>query len=321
MLVKEKIENAYFYGKIKENFKFDERMAPYTSFKIGGNAEALYFPKNFNELKETCDFLLKENISISIIGNASNLLISDRGIKGVVISLSNFKKIEIFESQDDVVKLKVDAGVTIEELLQFCIENELTGVENFAGLPASIGGAIFMNAKCFDSSISDILFSVSYMKLEKNGCRIEKYSFNKNDWDYKVSPFQKNSDGVKVLENRNIVISSILVLRKGKKEDIKEKAGAIYSQRLQKRQFEFPSAGSVFKNDYTIGIPTGKLVSEAGLLAASKGGAEIAPWHGNFIINRGNATSSDVISLMQIVREEIKKKYGIMLEAEIIYCE
>ena len=321
MLVREKIENAHFYGEIKENFKFDERIAPYTSFKIGGNAEVLYFPKNFNELKETCDFFLKEDIPISIIGNASNLLVSDRGIKGVVISLSNFKTIEIAENQGDVVKLRVDAGVLIEELLQFCIENELSGIENFSGLPASIGGAIFMNAKCFELSISDILFAVIYIKMGETGCSFEKYFFDKNDWSYKTSPFQKNSDGIRVLKNRNVVISSILVLRKGKKEDIEEKAKAIYTQRVQKRQFEFPSAGSVFKNDYTIGIPTGKLVSEAGLLAASRGGAEIAPWHGNFIINRGNATSSDVISLMQMVREEIKKKYGIMLEAEIIYCE
>ena len=320
MCVKEKIEKYPFYDEIKENLKFDERVAPYTSFKIGGNVEALYFPKSYNEMKDFCDFLLKENVSLSVIGNASNLLVSDQGIKGVVICLSNIKTIEILEQKDDVVLVRADAGATIGELLQFCITNELTGIENFAGLPASVGGAIFMNAKCFDSSISDILFSVSCMKIEKKGCAFEKYSFNKSDWGYKLSPFQKNSDGIKVLENRSIVISSILVLRKGKKEEIRQKAEAIYSQRVEKKQFDFPSAGSVFKNDYTIGIPTGKLISEAGLLGVSKGEAEIAPWHGNFIINRGKATSSDVIYLMQTIREEIKKKYGIMLEAEIIYC-
>ena len=321
MSFKEKIEKCPLYNEIKENFKFDEILAPYTSFKIGGKAEALYFPKTYNDLKEVCDFLLKENIPVSVIGNASNLLVSDQGIRGTVLSLSNFKIVEILEERGDTVFVRSDAGVTIEELLQFCITNELTGIENFAGLPASIGGAIFMNAKCFDSSMSDILFSVSYIKLKKNGCVLGKYVFNEKDWAYKISPFQKNSDGIKVLENREVIISSILALKKGKKEDIKQKAEAIYVQRVQKKQFDFPSAGSVFKNDYTIGIPTGKLVSESGLLGACKGKAEIAPWHGNFIINRGGASSNDVISLMQMVREEIKKKYGITLEAEIIYCD
>ena len=321
MSVKEKIEKYLFYNEIKENFKFDEMLLPYTSFKIGGKAEVLYFPQTQDELKNFCDFLLKENVPISIIGNASNLLISDQGVKGVVICLSNFKTIEIVNSQGTQIFVRVDAGVTMGELLQFCITNELTGVENFAGLPASIGGAIFMNARCFDSSISDILFSASYIRMKKNGCTLEKYVFDEKDWAYKISPFQKNSDGIKVIENREVVVSSVLVLRKSKKEEIREKAEAIYSQRVQKRQFDFPSAGSVFKNDYNIGIPTGKLVSESGLLGASKGGAEIATWHGNFIINRGGATSNDVICLMQMVREEIKNKYGIMLEAEIIYCD
>ncbi|MGP1414985.1 MAG: UDP-N-acetylmuramate dehydrogenase [Treponema sp.] len=320
MLVKEIIEKYPLYNEIKENFKFDEVLAHYTSFKIGGKAEVLYFPKTYDELKDFCNFLIKENISISIIGNASNLLVSDQGIKGVVVSLFYFQTLEIYEKKDDVILVKVDAGVTIEKLLCFCIDNELTGIENFAGLPASIGGAIFMNAKCFDSSFSDLVFSVFSIKMEKQGCKLEKYTFNEKDWAYKISPFQKNSDGIKVLENREVIISSILALKKGKKEDIKQKAEAIYVQRVQKKQFDFPSAGSVFKNDYTIGIPTGKLVSEAGLLGASKGGAEIAPWHGNFIINRGGASANDVIYLMQIVRQEIKNRYGILLEAEIIYC-
>lgn len=320
MSVKEKIEKASFYNAIKGDIKFDEVLAPYTSFKIGGKADVLYFPKTQDELKSFCDFLLNEGVPISIIGNASNLLISDHGVKGAVISLLNFQAIEILELKDEKVLVRVDAGVTIEKLLQFCIANELTGIENFAGLPASIGGAIFMNARCFDFSLSDILFSASYMKIGKNSSEVGKYVFNKEDWAYKISPFQKNSDGIKVLENRCLIVSSVLALRKGKKEQIREKAEAIYNQRVQKRQFDFPSAGSVFKNDYNVGIPTGKLVSESGLLGASKGGAEIAPWHGNFIINRGGASANDVIFLMQMVREEIKKKYGIMLEAEIIYC-
>ncbi|MGP1438152.1 MAG: UDP-N-acetylmuramate dehydrogenase [Treponema sp.] len=320
MSVKEKIEKYPLYNEISKNFKFDESLASYALFKIGGNAEALYFPKTYDELKSFCEFLLKENIPISIIGNASNLLISDEGIKGVVISLLDFQTLEITEKKDDVVLVKVDAGVTIEKLLQFCIENDLTGMENFAGLPASIGGAIFMNAKCFDSSLSDIISSVFCLQLSKNTSAFEEYIFDAKDWAYKKSPFQKNADGIKMLENRSIILYSILTLRKGKKEDIKQKAEAIYSQRVQKKQFDFPSAGCVFKNDYIIGIPTGKLVSEAGLLGASKGGAEVAPWHGNFIINRGKASSEDVVYLMQIIREEIKKKYGITLEAEIIYC-
>lgn len=308
------------YEKIKNNFKFDELLSSYTFFKIGGKAELLYEPSDKEELKAMCNFFIEHKIDVSIIGNASNLLISDSGLKGAIIHLNKFNECSVLKREGEHIFVNVGAGLIIDEFIEFCIENEISGIEDFAGLPASIGGAIFMNAKCFETSMSKLVKTVDYLKFSTTGCTFETYSMSEKDWDYKKSPFQKDSSGIKLLENRNIITSCILKLKKGNKDQIKGKSEERYNTRVLKKQFDFPSAGCVFKNDYTCGIPTGKLVSEASLLGLSKGGAQIAPWHGNFIINRGNASSNDVLYIMNVVREEIKKRYGIVLEPEVIYC-
>ena len=321
MNIKQLIENHSLYSKIKDHFKFDEELAPYTSFKIGGKTEVLYSPKSTDELKTFCDFLIKEGVPLSIIGNASNLLISDEGIKGVVIHISDFTFPSITQQENDDIFVTVGAGTLIETFLQFCVDNEISGLEDFGGLPASVGGAVFMNAKCFDTSISDVLFSAEVLKISESGASLNEYKMQKDEWGYKHSPFQKFASGIRVLEGRELVLSCVFKLKKGKKNEIKARIEERHQGRIAKRQFEFPSAGSVFKNDYTIGIPTGKLVSDAGLLGLSYGAAQVAEWHGNFIINRGSASAKDVLNLMEKVKEAIKAKYDICLESEIIYCQ
>ena len=319
--LKNLIESYPSYSSIMSHFKFSEKLAPYTSFKIGGDAEVLYTPYDVIELKELCDFLIKNKVDISVIGNASNLLISDAGLLGVVFHFSKLHNISILKEEDDIVLLKVQAGVLMDDLLQFCIKESLSGLENFGGLPASIGGAVFMNAKCFNSSMADLISSVDYVQISKEGAVFGEYKMKMSEWSYKSSPFQENTWGIRALDGRKIILSCTFKLKKGSREEIKTKIEERYKERMQKRQFECPSAGSVFKNDYNLGIPTGKLVSESGLLGFAKNKAEIAPWHGNFIINRGGASSSDVLYIMQVVRTEVQKKYGILLEPEIIYCE
>lgn len=309
------------YEKIKEDFKESEILSSHTSFKIGGAAQLFFTPSSFEELQEVCSFFIQNKIELSIFGNGSNLLVSDKGIKGVVISLEKLKDISIVEEKDECIVVKVDAGSKIDELLTFCVEHELSGMEDFAGLPASIGGATFMNAKCFDTSISDVLLCAQCLSLSKPSCSFVKYKIKDGDWAYKKSPFQQHTDGIKAHDGRLLILSVFFVLKKGFKEKIKEKMKMRVDTRNEKKHFAYPSAGSVFKNDYNVGIPTGKLVSEAGLLGFCKGGAKVAPWHGNFIINTGGATASDVIYIMEEIREKIKIEYGIILEPEIIYCE
>ena len=268
-----------------------------------------------------CKFFIEQKIEFSIIGNASNLLISDDGIKGVVIRISNFTIPSIIKQENDDVFVAVGAGTLIEDFLKFCIQHELSGLEDFGGLPASIGGAVFMNAKCFETSISDVLISAEVMKISKYDATLSEYKMQKNEWSYKSSPFQKCALGIHVQEGREIVLSCLFKLKKGKKEEIKAKIEERHQGRITKKQFEFPSAGSVFKNDYKIGIPTGKLVSDAGLLGLQCGAAQVAQWHGNFIINRGGASAKDVLQLMEKIRKKIQEKHGILLESEIIYCQ
>ena len=279
MNIKYLIETAPLYSQIKQHFRFAEELAPYTSFKIGGKAEALYLPESITELQTMFKFFIEQKIEFSIIGNASNLLISDDGIKGVVIRISNFTIPSIIKQENDDVFVAVGAGTLIEDFLKFCIQHELSGLEDFGGLPASIGGAVFMNAKCFETSISDVLISAEVMKISKYDATLSEYKMQKNEWSYKCSPFQKCALGIHVQEGREIVLSCLFKLKKG------------------------------------------KLVSDAGLLGLQCGAAQVAQWHGNFIINRGGASAKDVLQLMEKIRKKIQEKHGILLESEIIYCQ
>ncbi len=319
--LKNLLESCSIYQSISTHFKFEEDLSQYTSFKIGGKAEVLYSPHSVEELQDVLNLLIEKNVAFSVIGNASNLLISDAGLRGVTISFSKLNGISIVESKENDIYVKVMAGTLIDELTNFCIDQSLCGMENFAGLPASVGGAIFMNAKCFNSSISDLLFLVEYMDITKNGAIFGRYQMNEREWSYKHSPFQGGECTIRATFGRKLILSCLLRLKKGEKEEIEIKTKERSRERVEKRQFEFPSAGSVFKNDYNIGIPTGKLVSDAGLLGFAKNGAQIAPWHGNFIINRDHAKAIDVLYIMQMIKDEIKKKYGVVLESEVIYCE
>ena len=321
MSVRDVIEKHVLYKKIKENFKFSHPLSLYTSFKIGGDGEVIYEPCDVHELQELSNFFLKHDFNVSLIGNGSNLLISDSGISGVLIKLSKFKDISIVKEEGDDIFLNVGAGALVDDVINFCVDKGISGMEDFAGLPASIGGASFMNARCYESSFSDLLFSIKCMIFSKEGCIFVNHKVKQKEWAYKSSPFQKNTMGIRALEGRHFILSVVLHLKRGSEEEIRQKASERYKTRVEKRQFEFPSAGSVFKNDYNVGIPTGKLVSESGLLGLSRGGAQVSAWHGNFIINRGGAKAKDVIDIMNIIREEIKKRYALVLEPEIIYCD
>jgi len=321
MSVRDIIEKHELYEKIKENFKFSCPLSSYTSFRIGGDGDVIYEPSNIDELQKMSSFFLEHNFEVSLIGNGSNLLVSDNGIRGVLIRLAKFKDISIIRNEEDDVFLNVGAGALVDDVITFCGDKGISGLEDFAGLPASIGGATFMNARCYESSFSDLLFSIKCMIFSKKGCILVDYKMQKKEWSYKSSPFQKKTMGVRALEGRCFILSVVLHLKHGIGDVVRQKANERYKTRVEKRQFEFPSAGSVFKNDYNVGIPTGKLISEAGLLGLSRGGAQISAWHGNFIINRGGAKARDVIEIMNIVRDNIKKRYALVLEPEIIYCD
>lgn len=315
-------------------FLFEYSLKSLSSFKIGGNAEVLFMPQEDSQLYFWLDFFLKNNFPVSIIGGCSNLLIDDSGIKGVVVSLNKLKHIKMESDSVGQIFVYAEAGVLIDELCEWCVENSISGFENFSGLPGTVGGALYMNAKCYDKSISDILVSANTVVINTPKLVMEKYCFNQSDWNYKKSPFQiksykKNNStdiflnpagSIEVFNNRKIITSAVFRLNNGDKENILIKTKEFKSDRIQKGHFKAPSAGSVFKNNRDFGIPTGKIIEDAGLKGFSIGGAAVADWHGNFIINKGGASSKDILNLIHYIKHVVFERKGFTLEPEIIYA-
>lgn len=301
----------------------DEPIAPKTTFKIGGNAPLYLEPKDCTSLITSIKALKEKEIPYFILGHGSNIVVSDKGFDGAVVCTSRLSAITTeIEASDErqkndgqalphPISITCEAGTAIAAFINFCKKNAIENCEEFSGLPGSIGGAVYMNARCFEKSISDIIQSVFY--LDMHTMETERYTFSASDWDYKKSPFQKKDA---------LILSATFSLVKDdeKKEQICEKCRSYMQQRVKKGHFEFPSAGSVFKNNRDFGSPSGKLIDECGLKGTQIGGAQIAPWHGNFIINTGNASEKDVRALVNLAIAEVKRQKGFELSPEIIFC-
>ena len=300
--------------------EFDKPLKPLTAYKIGGPAEAFFCPKNEDHLKEALIFLSKNKISASLIGGGTNILVSDKGFRGVLISLKNLNKIEIIGESENKVFVRAGAGVLTDKLTKWAVENSLSGLECFGGLPGSVGGAVFMNARCYDVSISDRLKSIKYILADGDKTEFAEYEYNPSDWDYKVSPFQQNPVSTEISKNRKIILSAVFTLTHGIKEEIAVKTEEKVQDRISKGHFKAPSAGSTFKNNRAFGLPSGKLIEDAGLKSLCEGGAQVAPWHGNFVINKHDASASDIKTLIEKVQSTVKDKTGFLLEPEVIFA-
>lgn len=311
--IRKLIENFKITEEIYSgNILFNEPIAPRTTFNIGGIAPVLFEPFDEKSLICLISFLKKNNLDFFILGGGSNLVVSDEGFEQVVISTAKINYIELIEPASDFVEIKVGSGTLMKSVVNFCEENVLFGIEKFAGLPGSVGGAVFMNARCFDISICELFSRAEYYDLSKN--KLMTCDFVESDWDYKKSPFQTGD---------KIVLSVTLKLTKtdiSKKEQLSNLCKNYIAERDSRGHFKFPSAGSVFKNNRNFGKPSGKIIDEVGLRGMSVGDAQIAPWHGNFIINKGSASQKDVKNLVDYVINTVKDKTGFVLEPEIIFC-
>ncbi len=288
----------------KEKILFNEPMKKHTAFKIGGPADTFIKVDSIEDLKEILKLSKDNNIPINIIGNGSNLLVTDKGIRGIVLKI-DLKNIEIKE-KDNKKEIIADSGVPLGLLAQKILKEEITGFEQLSGIPGTIGGAVIMNAGAHGKEIKDVITEVTAM--DYNG---EIYKFTKEDckFEYRRSIFQ---------EKKYIIIQAKMLLEKGKKEDIKNKMNEYLEYRKEKQPIEYPNAGSTFKrgNDYI----TAQLIDQAGLKGYKIGGAEVSKKHAGFIINKENATAEDVINLVDYVTKEIKEKFSknIKLEIEIL---
>ena len=214
--------------------------------------------------------------------------------------------------KDDVL-VSCFAGTPMAAFVSFCTKNDLSGAEQFAGLPGTVGGAAYMNARCFDKSISDIIFYTTWMDYSDKDIPLHHQLKNPSEWDYKKSPFQNN--------HRFVTTVTFLLkhIHGDAKMQIAKDCRHYTVERIDKGHFKFPSAGSVFKNNHEFGAPSGKLIDECGLKGIKIGGAQIAPFHGNFIINVDHAKASDVRQLVELAQAKVYEKFGFNLEPEIIF--
>ena len=288
----------------KENLYYDEPMAKHTSFKIGGPADLFIKVDNIEELKETLDLSKQNQIPLTIIGNGSNLLVTDKGIRGITVNL-NLKDIEI-KNENNKQIIKVDAGVPVGLLAQKLLKEEIAGFEELSGIPGTIGGAVIMNAGAHGKEIKDILKKVTAMDYDGN---IYEFTNEECKFSYRNSKFQKE---------KYIILQATLELEKGNSTEIKEKMDEYMQFRKEKQPIEYPNAGSTFKRGED--FVTAKLIDEAGLKGYKVGGAQVSEKHAGFIVNVDNATAKDVIELTDYIKEKIEEKFGkkINLEIQII---
>ncbi len=283
----------------KNNIKIDEPMKKHISFRVGGPADILVKPNTEEELSALVKLIKKENIPYLIIGNGSNLLVKDGGIRGVVIELSdNFNNFEIHGNL-----INVQSGALLSIVGKAVLREELKGFEFASGIPGTLGGALAMNAGAYGGEMKHIVKSVRLMDMDGN---IHELTNEEMEFDYRKS----------ILSRENyIVLSAVIELEKGNYDEIKEKMADFTQRRVTKQPLSLPSAGSTFKRPP--GHFAGKLIEDSGLRGLTLRGAQVSEKHCGFVVNLGNATAKDLLDLMYVVKSTVNAKYGVMLEEEV----
>lgn len=285
----------------KENILKQEPMTKHTSIKIGGKADLFIKIETVEQLKHTLRTIKEKNYLFYIIGNGSNLLVKDGGIRGAVLKIA-IKEMKMEETEDSVI-FEAGAGIPLIQLSQLALEKSVTGLEFACGIPGTLGGAIAMNAGAYGCEMKDIVYSSDYMDDKGN---IKTISNKEHEFEYRKSIF---------MQNEGIIISSILKLQKGTETEIKEKMEENKKARIEKQPIDMPSAGSTFKRGTD--FITAKLIDECGLKGYQIGGAKVSEKHAGFLINIGNATAEDMLELITYVKEQVKEKFGKTIELEI----
>jgi len=285
-------------GLIEGRVLFDAPLRHFTSMKVGGPADSVLFPKNTDELKKVVRYARRKKIPFLILGKGTNLVVRDKGVRGWVINLTQgMKKIRM-----DGEVVEAEAGSSLQRLVQFSVQKELTGLEPFSGIPGTVGGGVAMNAGAWGAELKDVLLSVTFMKEDGE---IMERSRSRLRFSYR---------GL-VIPSSWIIVKGRFRLKKGKKEDIRERVRSYSEMRKRKQPLDYPSAGSVFKNPNE--GPAGKWIEEAGLKGFRIGQAMVSERHANFIINLGKAKAEEVIRLMEFVERKIYERKGISLEREV----
>ncbi len=288
-------------GKEKIEYTLQTPMSQYTSFKIGGPADIFISVASEEELKTALYLCREYDVPFMTVGKGSNLLISDKGIAGAVIHIS--KGLDSIELIDETT-VRCGAGASLSALCVFCRDHGLSGLEFAFGIPGTVGGAMFMNARAYGGEMKDVAVSARYITPEG---QIGEYKYEELSLSYRKSVFTGTD---------NIVLSADFALKPDNIEDIKARMDDYMERRKTKQPLSFPSAGSAFKRPE--GYFAGALIEQSDLKGYSVGGAQVSEKHAGFIINIGGATCDDVTTLMTHIVDTVQKNFGVTLEPEII---
>lgn len=284
--------------------QYDVPMSAHTTFRIGGNARLMITPESDEALAEIVKLCKAEGVKPFILGNGSNMLISDKGLDRVVINMCRPSAgVRLVDEET----IECDAGINLVKVCNFALENSLTGLEFAFGIPGSAGGAAYMNAGAYGGEMVDVLVSCRHIDTDGN---FGTLSGNELGLGYRTSAYEKNG---------YIITTLTLKLKKGNHDEIKAKMFELLQRRKDKQPLEYPSAGSTFKRPE--GYFAGALIQECGLKGASVGGAQVSEKHAGFVINKGGATSDDVMKLIKKVQDTVLSEKGILLEPEVRLIE
>lgn len=295
--------NQEFYDKLagivsKEAILENEPMSKHTTFRIGGNADLFVSPKA-KQVAEIMALAKEYEVPVTIIGNGSNLLVGDKGIRGLVLSFGK----EAEEIQVDGSCMVVSAGALLSKIAAEAAKRSLTGFEFAAGIPGTLGGAIVMNAGAYGGEIKDVLISATVLTPEGE---VIELSNSELELSYRHSC---------IPEKEYIVLEAVLEFMPGEEEVIREKMAELKKSRVEKQPLEYPSAGSTFKRPE--GYFAGKLIQDAELRGYSVGGAQVSEKHCGFVVNKGDATAKDVLQLIEDVKRIVNDKFQVELEPEV----
>lgn len=280
--------------------RLNELMSAHTSFKIGGPADILVLPESVEQLREVLKVINKTSVPLTLLGNGSNVLVRDKGIRGIVIKLGNMLR-HFYEADDLLI---FGSGYSLALASYKAMECGRTGMEFAVGIPGSIGGAAYMNAGAYDGEMQNIVHCVKVMDLQGNECIITAKELNFG--------YRKTS-----LQNSGLIVTEVtLKMQNGNKEEIKAKMDDFSQRRVTKQPLEMPSAGSMFKRPP--GHFAGTLIDQAGLKGYTVGGAQVSTKHAGFVVNVGGATAADVLQLINDVQSKIKAGVGVDLQPEVL---
>jgi UDP-N-acetylmuramate dehydrogenase len=297
-------KNQLFISKVydiisEDQVLCDEPLKEYTSFKIGGPADYLFFPKTNEEVSRLIKLCREEKIPLFILGNGSNLLVTDEGFRGAIIQLyRSFNRISIDHNQ-----MTAQAGALLSQVASAAARASLSGLEFASGIPGTLGGAVFMNAGAYGGEMEQVVRRVTAVDLEGN---LYEFTHDKLDFSYRHSMLQVQ---------RMVALDIVMELQEGDQTEIRRVMFELNKRRKEKQPLEYPSAGSTFKRPH--GYYAGKLIMDSGLAGYRVGDAMVSEKHCGFIINVGSATCSDVLKLIDHIQKVVYDKYQVKLEREV----